>query len=194
MSSNPQYFQTRINANKMPAEVSRFREANLPPRSAGQTKNSKQKVQEITRQTTGRRGKSRRPDDQTANRQSQSLTILSPWLPQNIRRNLPRRSMVVLPCPTAMDATSGPFRSTPRECGLFPSEAHAGGRRRGSHACAEAGFGPGVSVPRPTTGEGGGNARAACTGAVVHAALTLCHGPLAVPDDARAAVRNSPSE
>ena len=34
--------------------------------------------------------KSRRTDgnDKTANRQSQLLTILSPWLPQNIRRNL----------------------------------------------------------------------------------------------------------
>ena len=44
MSSNPQYFQTKINANEMPAEVSRFREANLSPRGAHQIQNSKQKV------------------------------------------------------------------------------------------------------------------------------------------------------
>ena len=57
MLSNPQYFQTKINANEMPPEVSRFREANLLPRDARQIQNSKEKVLEITRQTTGRRGK-----------------------------------------------------------------------------------------------------------------------------------------
>ena len=36
MSSNPQYFQTKINATEMPPEVSHFREANLLPRGAGQ--------------------------------------------------------------------------------------------------------------------------------------------------------------
>ena len=48
MSSNLKYFQTKINANKMPAEVSRFREANLPPRGACRIQNLKQKVRATT--------------------------------------------------------------------------------------------------------------------------------------------------
>ena len=35
MSSNPKYFQTKINANKMPLEVYRFREVNFPQRTTG---------------------------------------------------------------------------------------------------------------------------------------------------------------
>ena len=132
----------------MPPEVSRFQEANLLPRGVRQIQNSKEKVRDYTTNNW----KSQRPDDQSAIRQSRLLTILSPWSPQNIWRNLHRRSIVALPCPTTMDAAPGPFRSMPSERGLFPSEAHTV-EGVAEHARApRPALGPGRPRPRLTAG------------------------------------------
>ena len=61
MSSNPKYFQTKINANKMPPEVSRFREAKFPPRTIGDFSTSTERREQVKCQTPNARSATRAP-------------------------------------------------------------------------------------------------------------------------------------
>ena len=149
------------------------------------------RVLEIARQTTGRRGKSRR-----SNRQPLILIADHPYTvvaPEHSEESAPPlHGCSPLPDGHGRGAGALLFHAT-RTRPLPVGSARGWKTLRNTRVRRGRPRAGGVRAPVRRQGRGE-EARATQTGVVVRVALALRHGPRAVPDDARAAVPKSPPE